>query len=137
VFERILLAVDGSEHSKKAIELVKQLAPQLDSEVIVVHVREKVATRGGVYSAYGEEEESSAERQVLAELEEARARVRAVEASALHGQVGHKIVETAAAVDADVIAMGTRGLGEVAGMFLGSVAHRVLHLAECPVLIAR
>ena len=45
------------------------------------------------------------------------------------------IVEAATAADTDVIVMGTRGLSDFGGLFLGSVTHRVLHLAEKPVIV--
>ena len=45
------------------------------------------------------------------------------------------IVESAVTVDADAIVMGTRGRSDFGGLFLGSVTHRVLHLAEKPVIV--
>jgi nucleotide-binding universal stress UspA family protein len=44
-------------------------------------------------------------------------------------------VDTAAATGADVVVLGTRGLSDLGGLFLGSVTHRTLHLAEKPVIV--
>ena len=41
---------------------------------------------------------------------------------------------TADAAGADVIVAGTRGLGTPVGLLVGSVTHRLLHIAHCPVL---
>ena len=56
---------------------------------------------------------------------------------AYHGLVANQIVSIGTENDVDLIVMGSRGLSDIAGVFLGSVAHKVLHLARCPVLIAR
>jgi len=48
-----------------------------------------------------------------------------------------EIVNDAIEVDADVIVMGSRGRGDLAGLILGSTAHKVIHLADRPVLIVR
>ena len=46
----------------------------------------------------------------------------------------HVIAEIAQNAGADLIVAGTRGHGPVAGLLLGSVTHRLLHIAHCPVL---
>ena len=62
-----------------------------------------------------------------------------------HGEVGHtifgyaarSIVDDAIEHDVDVIVMGSRGRGDLAGLVLGSTAHKVIHLTDRPVLIVR
>ena len=49
MFRKILVPVDGSEHSEKALSLVEELASKFGSEVLVLHVREKWVGRGGSY----------------------------------------------------------------------------------------
>jgi nucleotide-binding universal stress UspA family protein len=49
MFEKIILAVDGSEHSVKAVPVAAEVAKKFGSEVIVVHVFERTIGRGGIY----------------------------------------------------------------------------------------
>jgi nucleotide-binding universal stress UspA family protein len=55
----------------------------------------------------------------------------------LFGYAAREIVEDAKALDAGVIIMGSRGRGDLAGLVLGSTAHKVIHLADRPVLVVR
>jgi len=63
--------------------------------------------------------------------------VHAKKINGYHGLVANQIVSIGTENGVDLIVMGSRGLSDVAGLFLGIVAHKVLHLAGCPVLIAR
>jgi nucleotide-binding universal stress UspA family protein len=51
--------------------------------------------------------------------------------------IANEIVRTAKDLQVDQIAMGTRGMGAVGNMLLGSVAQRVIHQSPVPVLLAR
>lgn len=75
MFERVLLAVDGSDHSHRAVDLVSGLGGQVKSDVLVLHVREKVATRGGLFDMH-EDDEGVADR-IAAQLEESGVSARA------------------------------------------------------------
>ena len=55
----------------------------------------------------------------------------------LFGYAARNIVDDAKEHDVDVIVMGSRGRGDLAGLILGSTAHKVIHLADRPVLIVR
>jgi nucleotide-binding universal stress UspA family protein len=55
----------------------------------------------------------------------------------LHGQAGPAIVDAAIAHDAGVIVVGSRGRSDLAGLVLGSTAHKVIHLSDRPVLVVR
>jgi nucleotide-binding universal stress UspA family protein len=56
---------------------------------------------------------------------------------AFPGEVARRIVEAAREHQAGVIVMGSHGRGDFTALLLGSVAHKVIHLADRPVLIAR
>jgi len=55
----------------------------------------------------------------------------------IYGYAAREIVEDAKAHDIGVIVMGSRGRGDLAGLVLGSTAHKVIHLADRPVLVVR
>jgi nucleotide-binding universal stress UspA family protein len=55
----------------------------------------------------------------------------------IYGQAGREIVDAARAHDAGVIVMGSRGRGDLAGLVLGSTAHKVIHFSDRPVLVVR
>ncbi|MGI8708794.1 MAG: universal stress protein [Actinomycetota bacterium] len=135
MFGKILLAVDESDHSVKATELTGEVASQFNSEVVVLHVHEALPTRGGPVDIRVAEAEAADT--AATKLSQQGVSARAEEARAYHGLVANRIVGTGEKNGVDLIVMGSRGLSDIAGMFLGSVTHKVLHLAECPVLIAR
>jgi nucleotide-binding universal stress UspA family protein len=51
--------------------------------------------------------------------------------------VAKEILQGARDFGADTIVLGSRGLGDLTGMLLGGVAHRVIQLADCPVVVVR
>ena len=135
MFKSILLAVDGSEHSNKAVDAVRDLAQQSDSDLLVLHVRERLVTRRGVSETAIED--AGVAMDLAESLKGDGIKARAEEPLVPHGQIAQEIARVAEAVKPDVIAMGSRGLSDVGGFFLGSVTHKVLHLARCPVLVVR
>lgn len=135
MFKTILLAVDGSEHSDKAVDTARDMAQQFSSELLVLHVRERLVTRRGVSETAIEEVGVAMD---LAEsLKREGVSARAEEPLVPHGHVAQEIARVAQTLHPDVIAMGSRGLSNVGGIFLGSVTHKVLHLVNCPVLVVR
>ena len=137
MFDRILLAVDGSEQSDKAVAMASDLARNSKGEILVFHVREKAAVRYGSFDVKLAEEDRNMADETAKALKEAGISARAERPSAYHGHTAKLITEGAREFDADVIVMGSRGHSDLAGIFLGSVAHKVLHLATCPVLVVR
>jgi nucleotide-binding universal stress UspA family protein len=139
VFERILVAVDGSAHSRRALGAAAELAGRPGAEVRVVHVREF-----GFSGRAGEDEPEAAAlaHRLLEEAVQVLAGDGVTATSALRGaRVGHVargIFEEAEASRATVIVMGSRGHSDLEGLTLGSTAHKVLHLcATLPVLVVR
>lgn len=136
--KKILLAIDGSDHSKRAIPVGAELAKALDAEILVFHQREhEAAPRLSV----DVEDPSDADALVDAAVEEIRgAGVASVQSRVdvgILGQEASVILEVAKQEGAELIVMGTRGLSELSGLLLGSVANKVIHLADCPVLTVR
>lgn len=136
MFQTILLAVDGSEHSTRAAMLAGKLAQESHGEVIAYHLRERIPTRAGAVLSHVDEETNIAD-DIANRLKADGVSVRPEQDTAFHGQAAQRIVGMAKEIEADVIVMGSRGLSDIGGLFLGSVAHKVLHLADRPVLIVK
>jgi nucleotide-binding universal stress UspA family protein len=97
-----------------------------------------MAMRGGVsVELYQDRDGMAADKRHGSELERAGMPVKAELVRTLAGRVAPIIVEAARECQADVIVMGSHGRGDLAALLLGSVAHKVVHLADRPVLIVR
>jgi nucleotide-binding universal stress UspA family protein len=138
VFEKVLWATDGSPSADRALEQARALAKVGGGSVVVVHCEEMTLPgKGGGSLPVNAAEESvtgKIERQVGelsgdgvdAKLELTRAKV---------GGAAHTIVEIATRENADVIVVGNRGHTALAGLLLGSVPQRLLHISTVPVLV--
>jgi nucleotide-binding universal stress UspA family protein len=136
MFNTILLALDGSEASQRAIPLAEDLAKQSGGRIIVGHVRELVVGRGGGQTLNANEDELEAGvRATAARLAESGIDTTVEVATSGMGGPAHALAEIAEREHADVIVAGTRGHAPVAGLLLGSVTQRLLHVASCPVLV--
>ena len=133
----ILIAVDGSPYSQPAVSAATQVATKFDSQVFVLHVREHDRGRAGAFPLETPREAVELVSKTVKALREeavwATGEVRAVVAR----HAAKEIVETARSEGADLIIMGSRGLSDIAGLFVGSVTHKVLQLAHIPVLVVR
>jgi len=134
VFKTIVLALDGSEGSRHAIPLATELAQRHGARIVLAHVEEDILGKsGGPIQAT--EDEIRAEIHALAEQLSAQGIDTAVEMrSVMLGGPAHPIEEIAAEAGADLIVAGTRGHSPVAGLLIGSVTQRLLHIARRPVL---
>ena len=135
MFKTIIWASDGSEHANRALDLARGLAEASSAKLIAVHVKEITVGRGGGYPVLVEEEEI--ERQIESqakELKEAGLDATYDQRGTTMGGAAHAIADAATETGADLIVVGTRGQGPLSGLLLGSVTHRLLHVAPCPVL---
>ena len=135
MFTTIVLALDGSDGAKQAIPVAAELAEQEKAKIVIAHVTEYLATKGGELPAVDEE-------RIRAELDEQAKELsdRGIEttvelADTVLGGPAHAIVEVADRTGGDLIVTGSRGHSAVAGLLLGSVAHRLLHIAKRPILV--
>ncbi len=140
---RVLLAIDGSASSGVACDLVASL-PWPDGSVLrVISVAEDPAAAlvglPPVPVAYPDARDPDAEVDELlrAAAENVAADGRHVQTRRLHGRTASVIVEQAADLRAELIVVGSRGLGPLRTMLLGSVSAEVVDHAPCPVLVAR
>ena len=137
MFERVVLAVDGSEAAKRAVPVAADIASKYGSEVIAVHVVEQQFGRAGPI-AYDTTEEATRDADDAARsLKDLGVSARAEARAALAGRAAQEIMDVAASEDAGLIVMGSRGMSDWEGLLVGSVAHKVVHLSSVPVLIVR
>lgn len=137
MFEKILLAVDGSKESASAVPLAADLAKKSGGEVVVFHVREHVVGRGGSWELEDDAQSQALVDKVKSELAAADVKASGRVDAGLAGHTALAILDAADAEGADLIVMGTRGRSDLKGLLLGSVAHKVIQLGNRPVLVAR
>ena len=135
MFKTIIWASDGSEHADRALDYARKLAEASSGRVIALHVREVTVGRSAGYPVQIDEDE--VERKIQTQAEELKAA--GIDATyrqtgAAAGGAAHAIADVAAEENADVIVAGTRGHAPITGLLVGSVTHRLLHVAHCPVL---
>ena len=116
MFRKILVPVDGSEHSDKALSLVEELASKFDSEVLVFHVREKWVGRGGSWDVDLTEEDVNVAEEAAQKLAGKGVNAKSERQTALSGHAAQSIVRAANDNSADVIGMGSRGLSDWSGI---------------------
>ncbi len=137
-----LVPVDGSTHALRAIEhVIKEAANRhVSPNILLLNVQAPLPSDvvrfvdSSVVQEYHHEAGAAA-------LTTAHQRVQAAGLSCtqhvLVGETAHAIVEFAREKHCDLIVIGARGLGSVAGLLLGSVTSRVVHLSELPVLVVK
>lgn len=140
MFKKILLAVDGSEHSLHAAKTAAELARSMDSEILrIVIAFEPVPPYLG---------EPNLQTAISARMNEADAILQKaldavgeiqgdVHTEVLEGAPAEAILDVAKTRKSDLIVMGSRGLGRLQGALLGSQSQKVVRHAPCPVLIVR
>ena len=133
--KRILFAVDAYDECRKGVPLVTELGRTFGAEVVVFHVRERLVDRAGAYEMDEPEQVHIAD-DIATEFKGSGVDARS-ETIMATGHVAEHILDYADRVDADLIAMGTRGLADFAGFLMGSVTHKVLHVSKKPVLIVK
>jgi nucleotide-binding universal stress UspA family protein len=136
---RILIATDGSSGAAAAVEEGLELAGQTGADVLFVAVRRPpVPVFGDPYWQRALSDELARLRPaVRAAMDRAEDRGVRAEYDIVEGDPPERIVDLARSRDADLIVIGSRGLGAVASVLLGSVSKRVLHDADRPVLVVR
>ena len=139
MFTKILLATDGSPSAAEAARYTGQLAQLTGAQVIVLHAYPRVPAFLGEpdFSRLLHENLAEAERIVAPVVEQLVAAGVHANAEILQGPPAEAILAVAENSGCDLIVLGTRGYGQLAGMLLGSVSQKVLANATLPVLVVR
>jgi universal stress protein A len=137
VYERLLVALDHSEVAPRVIAAAKDLACLSKGTVWVLHIREREFGRLGLTPSEPDEQAQAAVGEGVDALMQAGVDAQGEMREAIFGHAAQEIVKDAREHDADVIIMGSRGRSDLAGLVLGSTAHKVIHLSDRPVLVVR
>ena len=134
MFKTIVLALDGSDGAKQAIPVAAELAEKEKANIVIAHVTEYLAAKGGELPRVEEDQIRVEIEQEAKELSDRGIETKVEMAEVVAGGPAHAIVDIAERNDGDLIVTRTRGHGSVSGLMLGSVAHRLLHIAKRPTL---
>ena len=143
MFKKILVAVDGSEGARKALDAGIALHKQCGGELLILSVyREHNLWKASVTFVYPEKTSSTddamrAYAQQVAETSKAYAREQGVEAVRsfyIGGGPARCIVKFTKDHDVDLVLLGRRGLSDNPHDVLGGVAHKVTTMCDCPVM---
>lgn len=148
MFERIVAAIDSDpERAGQVVKAAREMGQGFGSEVLIVHVRE-VERRATMVAAVGKpgalpptvhfETEEKAQELVDGAVQQLRnAGIKAVgKVGPGAGSTARELLDLAQAHGANLIVVGDRD-SRVTDLILGGVAHRIVHLADCPVLLVR
>ncbi|MCF8062109.1 MAG: universal stress protein [Deltaproteobacteria bacterium] len=135
----ILAPVDGSDHSKRSAAYAADLAKALGGEIILMHCHRRFP------SVLGEPYYQKVVDGIIEDANELLEPYRQMLREAgvpfteriLERPAGGAILEVAKTEGCDMVVMGSRGRTDLEGLLLGSVTHRVLEAAPCPVLVVR
>jgi nucleotide-binding universal stress UspA family protein len=140
---KILIAVDGSDHAHRAIEAVGKMARSaLNLQAVLVCVSPEPLFYGDYTVGTIQKIEEDQNRQQNTILVQAMTLAREQglqleDPARAYGVIANEIVRIAQERQVDQIAMGTRGMGAVGNLLLGSIAQRVLHQSSVPVLLVK
>lgn len=141
-FPRIAVAVDGSPHGQKALELAADLAKRYGSQLTVLAVAPLTAyvatTEPWIPTEVLEGEVKHYRVLVEKSVESVRAAgLASVNGVCLEGHISEELVAYLEKNPVDLLVMGSRGLSRSKRLLLGSTSDEVLHHVRCPVLIVR
>lgn len=135
---RIIVGIDTSEDSRRALALALDEAVYRGSEVVVVHAypTPEVVALPAIVTLPSDDELQAAAEQIINDMLADVAIPSGVKVSTLIAPGGAARVLCDESKTAELIVVGARGLGGFRGLLLGSVTHQVVAHAHCPVLIS-
>ena len=142
MIKKILLAFDGSENALRAAKFavdLQQSIPQARCTIITIvsFTKDEAEFLGVSEAEFDNALLINTERIMHGAVELFKGAGLTVEKVALQGDIADNIAKYAGEHGFDLIVIGTRGLGKVKGMLLGSVSNKVIHLAHCPVIVIK
>ena len=139
MFSSIIVALDGSEQSMLALEHARAVAEAFGSKLILVHAFPHTYDLRD--SAHYNKLVAMRTMDGQAIIENAKKKLEAtsieIKEELLEGPAADAIISAAKIRNADLIVMGSRGMGSLKGLVFGSVSTKVSHYAPCAVMVVR
>jgi nucleotide-binding universal stress UspA family protein len=139
MFNKILLAFDGSEHARKAAKIAGELANKLRADLWVVIAYDPLPSYLGVPN-----EQTAIDTRLDKAQDEMEEAIREIgpilgklTREILEGPAAEAILNVADVREIELIVMGTRGQSRIEDLLIGSHSQKVAAHAHCPVLIVR
>lgn len=150
MIKKILVPLDGSDHSNKALDYALDLAEKYSAEIKLLTVAQPVIVTESMFltqpmmppesTVMYINEIETAHKKILQnafkKAKEAKPNIKILK-QLENGRPADRIVEIANSQDFDLIVMGSRGIGGIKEFLLGSVSNRVADRANCPVLLVK
>jgi len=140
MFDRILLAVDGSDHALHAARMAANMARGMKpKELRIVVAYDTIPTYLGEPNMQFaiDSRKKEADEILAAAIKEVGAVPCEIHTEIIEGSPAEAIITVAETRNSEIIIMGSRGLGRLAELLLGSTSQKVVAQAHCPVLIVR
>lgn len=147
MIKKLLVAVDGSGHSMKAVDYASSIAAAMNAQMIILFVLKTHELPKGMVEYANLEHIQGGNEEILKTastnlVEEAKERAAKNGATDILGEVvdgpvARTVIARAKHHNADIIVIGSRGMGNIEATLRGGVSHRVELLAKCPVLTVR
>lgn len=137
MFNRIIVAIDGSEHSNRAVSCARELAERFGASLWLVHAYPQTSDLRS-YEQFGKliARRKRAGQSILDKARKLLGEINCeINEELLEGPEAEAILSVAEIQNVGLILMGTRGLGSLEGMLLGSISRKVTHHASCPVML--
>jgi universal stress protein A len=140
--KRILVPIDFSPMSKKALQYALRFAERFGCEIVLLHVVEPVGAIAGTplavdIFAQPEEDTTAAEAELACLTAKSRNRQNSFTSAVRTGHAPNEITKAAKELDVDLIMIATHGYTSWRHLCIGSTAERVVRSAPCPVLVVR
>ena len=150
IITKILVPIDGSELSGRAIDYALDLADKYSAEIVLFNVAQPIVITDTIYpiqpmmptdgsALYLEDIEAFHKKiidEALKKAKESKPNL-SISGKLVDGRPAHEIGEFAKSENFDLIVLGSRGLGMIREFFLGGVSDRVADEAHCPVLLVK
>lgn len=147
MFKKLCVASDGSSSSQRAVAAAAELAKKIDAQLLLLHVIREMKVpdelkryiKAGSLGEPRHEALQGVGEEILSQCSAiaTEAGLSNVKSKILDGDPARSIVKEARSSGVDLIVLGTRGLGKVEGMFIGSVSRKIADISDISVLIIK